>query len=148
MGMLSSVLPQVCMSLGHKSLASLSDELSCILRHGGHYCCRDDDFGGDAVVPLKMGKRDSFLLADDISLLLGSQSSLDGGGHFVTVPSRWTHWFKFCVYIYMQQPQVQCTDCRTDPERFQALLVRCLPCRVAVPSMLNCDAALTKIKAT
>jgi len=26
-----------------------------------------------------MGKRDSFLLADDISLLLGSQSSLDGG---------------------------------------------------------------------
>ena len=30
-------------------------------------------------MPLKMGKRDSFLLADDISLLLGSQSSLDGG---------------------------------------------------------------------
>ncbi|CAK0784792.1 hypothetical protein CVIRNUC_007996 [Coccomyxa viridis] len=43
---------------------------------------QDDDFGGDAVVPLKMGKRDSFLLADDISLLLGSQSSLDGEERF------------------------------------------------------------------
>ncbi len=35
-------------------------------------------------MPLKMGKRDSFLLADDISLLLGSQSSLDGGEDFIT----------------------------------------------------------------
>ena len=48
--------------------------------------CRDeDDFQGDQVVPLKMGKRDSFLLADDISLLLGSQSSLDGG-EFNAIP--------------------------------------------------------------
>ena len=106
------------MSHGHTSLASLSDVPSCSWRHDGHQCCRDDDFGGDAVVPLKMGKRDSFLLADDISLLLGSQSSLDGGGHSVTVPNRWTRWSRSCVYQCMQQPQVQCTGCRTDPERF------------------------------
>ena len=75
--------------LGHASLASSPNLLSYILSHEGRQCCRDDDFGGDAVVPLKMGKRDSFLLADDISLLLGSQSSLDGGEHSLIVPSRW-----------------------------------------------------------
>ena len=32
-----------------------------------------------------MGHRDSFMLADDISTLLGSQTSLDGGAH-VTLP--------------------------------------------------------------
>ena len=52
-----------------------------------------------------MGKRDSFLLADDLSLLLGSQSSLDGGEnvalcfHRLLSPKFILHLISFWIHI-------------------------------------------------
>ena len=54
------------------------------------------------MVPLKMGKRDSFLLADDVSLLLGSQSSLDGGEQFHS-PIRHLPFYASCAACFFMQ---------------------------------------------
>ena len=43
------------------------------------HACSLDPSDPEAPVRFTMGHRDSFMLADDISALLGSQTSLDGG---------------------------------------------------------------------